>query len=115
MSLFTPARRPGPANRRSPIHERFMAKIEIEGSCWAFTGYVSPNGYGQMSDGTRIVYVHRWAYEHFIGPIPEGHHIDHLCRNRRCCKPTHLEPVTQAENNRRAWTARSANREAAAA
>jgi hypothetical protein len=43
-------------------------------------------------------YAHRWSYEHFVGPIPEGLHIDHLCRVRRCVNPDHLEPVTPKEN-----------------
>jgi len=99
---FQKATRPGRgANRRSPILDRFFSHIELDGSCWAWTGYVSPNGYGQMGDNRRIHYVHRWAYEHFIGPIPEGLVIDHLCRNRRCVNPAHLEPVTAEENWRR--------------
>lgn len=90
-----------PAHKRSPAIERFWAKVELEGSCWAWNGHVMRSGYGQFGDNKMLHYAHRWAYEHFVGPIPVGMHIDHLCRNRRCVKPYHLEPVTQAENNRR--------------
>lgn len=91
------------SNRRSPIIDRFWAKVEPAGSCWAWTGHRQPNGYGQFTQNQVVVYAHRWSYEHFIGPIPEGLHLDHLCRNPWCVKPHHLEPVTQAENNRRSW------------
>ncbi|WP_375791707.1 HNH endonuclease signature motif containing protein [Actinoplanes campanulatus] len=49
----------------------------------------------------KAVTAHRYSYESLIGPIPDGLTIDHLCRNRPCINPDHLEPVTQAENNRR--------------
>lgn len=45
--------------------------------------------------------AHRWAYEFLVGEIPEGLTLDHLCRNKACVMPDHLEPVTQAENHRR--------------
>jgi hypothetical protein len=58
-------------------------------------------GYGVLStvDGNR--YAHRLAYELLVGPIPEGLHIDHLCRRPECVNPAHLEPVTNVENIRR--------------
>lgn len=96
-----------PANRRSPAIDRFFAKVRIEegSSCWLWTAYRLPNGYGQFGDATRLYYAHRWAYEHFIGPIPQGLHIDHICSggSRGCVNPNHLEAVTQADNNRRMW------------
>ncbi|MFD9789638.1 HNH endonuclease signature motif containing protein [Streptomyces sp. NPDC059070] len=79
--------------------DRFLAKIrDSEGGCWEWTGHIKPNGYGQVRVGDRKHNVHRLAYEVLVGPIPPGLVIDHLCRNRRCLRPDHLEPVTQRTN-----------------
>lgn len=85
------------ANRRSPEIDRFWAKIELEGSCWRWKAGTNGNNYGVFGP----MLAHRWSYEHFIGPIPKGLIIDHLCRNTRCVKPWHLEPVTYSENGLR--------------
>lgn len=55
-------------------------------------------GYGQFWDGTKTVRAHRFSYELARGKIPEGLDLDHLCRNRACVRPDHLEPVTDKEN-----------------
>ena len=78
---------------------RFQTKVvEVASGCWLWTGATNNNGYGQIRVDGQARYVHRLAYETFVGPIPEGFQIDHVCRNRRCVHPAHLEAVTQREN-----------------
>lgn len=85
-----------------PLRQRLDEKLDRSGACWIFTGAIATSGYGRIGLGKATLQAHRAAYELFVGPIPDGKHIDHLCRNRLCCNPEHLEPVSQAENNRRA-------------
>lgn len=86
--------------------ERFMARVSPEpmSGCWLWTGPVSHNGYGTVSLGGRTYRAHRISYELHVNTIPEGLHIDHLCKVRCCVNPTHLDPVTQVENNHRSPT-----------
>lgn len=91
----------------SAIADRFFAKVNAEGPCWEWTAAtMKQNGYGVFnrgrSDGT--VLAHRFSYELLVGPIPDGLQLDHLCRNRICVNPDHLEPVTQRENLLRGTT-----------
>ena len=90
-----------------PVLERILTRCAIEctsedlGPCWLST-YAPTNGYpGVQVSGCRR-YVHVVAYELLVGPVPEGLELDHLCRVRHCFNPDHLEPVTHAENIRRA-------------
>ena len=77
---------------------RFELKIvKADDGCWLWAGARNADGYGVYRRGV----AHRWAYERFVGPIPEGLEIDHLCRVRRCVNPAHMEPVTHVENVRR--------------
>ena len=81
---------------------RFNAKFSIcpDTGCWLWTASIHPEGYGRFWDG-KVAKAHRVAHELFIGPIPDGLGIDHLCRVRHCVNPEHLEPVTWGENSRR--------------
>lgn len=88
---------------------RFWSKAGLrDEGCWLWTGYCNKKGYGQFHIGSRIdnsrkmVIAHRVAYElTHHDPIPLDKQIDHLCRTRACVRPSHLEVVTSAENNRR--------------
>lgn len=79
--------------------------------CLRWTGAHTPKGYGQIVVDGDVVAVHRAAHEAWIGPIPDGHEVDHVhergCRHRDCIEPTHLEAVTHAENVRRQLAART--------
>lgn len=81
------------------LKARLLSKV-VAGpqGCWVWTDYISPKGYGRFWDGSRIQLAHRVSYELHRGPITEGLQIDHLCRNRRCIRPDHLEVVTSREN-----------------
>lgn len=89
--------------RRPPV-ERFLEKVDRDGllGCWRWTGAVSRHGYGQAELAGVRHNAHRVAYLLLVGPIPAGYDIDHLCRNRVCVNPAHLEPVTRQVNVRRA-------------
>ena len=84
---------PQPKQAVDPLPS-FWERISFERDHWMWTGSISPQGYGTFSVSGVGFLAHRWSYEHFVGPIPEGLHIDHLCRVRACVNPAHLEPVT---------------------
>lgn len=93
----------------TPDETRFHLRVAEVNTCWLWLGgeggaHLRYGGFctGSRTDGSvRTEYAHRWAYEHYVGPIPEGLQLDHLCRNTICCNPAHLEPVTASENIRR--------------
>ena len=97
--------------RRDPI-DRFVEKIVFTEGCWLYEGWRSNGGYGgfYMSAERPKVGAHRFAWETFVGLIPEGHDIDHVyaagCVHRNCVNPDHLEPCTHLENTRRGVRAR---------
>jgi hypothetical protein len=87
------------------IKDRLWGRVIIQpDGCALWTGAVQSSGYGHMSVGEgRIQYVHRISYSISHGEIPPGFVVDHICSNRLCVAPGHLEAVSLAENNRRTW------------
>lgn len=85
------------------LPSNIRAKAVTGTDCWLWTGAVNSKGYPTVGNrkGSSML-VHRSIYEQVVGPIPDGLTIDHLCRVKLCINPAHLEPVTRAENNRRA-------------
>lgn len=96
------------------MEERFLVQMQkTDGGCWLWTGFVGENGYGTFAFSAS---AHRWSYQHFVGPISEGHQVDHTCHNadlscrglgpacphRRCVNPAHLEAVLPSVNIKRA-------------
>lgn len=93
------------------FEERFWAKVRKTESCWFWIGSIDVHGYGQIKKTSerRNVSAHRASYEMNVGTIPEGLTIDHLCRQRHCVRPDHLEVVTGAENTRRGFSPHATN------
>lgn len=90
--------------RSAPDDVRYRAKVDRSGgpdACWPWRGSIETTGYGRAWWDGRNEMAHRVAYLLAKGPIPAGLEIDHLCRNRPCQNPAHLEAVTQRVNKRR--------------
>ena len=97
----------------NPI-ERFLSRFDPRNDgCWLWTGTPLKGGYGQITVDGHTYVAHRYSYELFIGPIPDGLELDHTCHNplscqsgdacphRSCVNPWHLEPVTKQVNSLR--------------
>ena len=97
------------------IPERRIAKLKstsvsVEGDCWIWTKATTWNGYGLSALNGKKTTAHRVMYGLHNGPIPDGLELDHLCRNRLCVNPEHLEPVTHSINLRRGLEATGCKR-----
>lgn len=80
-------------------YEKVIKKSEKQSNgCLIFKGCILYHGYGHIRDGDKMKMAHRVTYEHTNGPIPDDKEIDHLCRNRACVNPDHMEVVTHKEN-----------------
>jgi len=82
--------------------ERFELKVDKSNDCWQWVASTDRSGYGLFWHESRMKYAHRVYWELTVGPIPNGMELDHLCMNKGCVNPAHLEPVSHAINVRRA-------------
>jgi len=94
--------------------ERIIPRLVVEdrghsSRCWIATYTTDRGGYVALRYAGRMQKLHRLTYEALVGPIPSGFQIDHLCRQRACCNPAHLDPVTPRANTLRGFGVTSAN------
>lgn len=95
--------KPRPTKRGQPLRKEPLLGIYIlDDGCWTKNPKDQErNDYKEVNVDGKVVKFHRFVYEYFRGKIPEGLVLDHLCRNKWCCNPDHLEPVTVSENAQR--------------
>ena len=89
----------GSAYNKSPLHDRLLSNIRIsdDSQCWSWKSPLV-QGRAKIKYRYKSLFAYRVAYEYFVGAIPDGLTLDHLCENKGCVNPFHLEPVTQGEN-----------------
>lgn len=92
------------------LDERLELRVIKTDKCWIWMGSLNGQGYADIKISGKSHKVHRLMYERHREKIPEGLVIDHLCRNRGCLNPEHMEPVTSEENTRRGLTKDSCGR-----
>lgn len=95
--------------RKTPIEERFWDKVLFTSDCWEWQAVKNKDGYGMIALNRKMISAHRVSYQMYKGSIPRQLMIDHLCRNRKCVNPHHMELVTNQENCIRGLTGKINN------
>ena len=92
----------GTIEYRKALFEKHIVKTD---TCWIFIGYTDAKGYGRVGNPNfkNLSMAHRYSYELYKEPIPEGLQLDHKCENKSCVNPEHLQPVTNLENQQLYW------------
>jgi hypothetical protein len=95
-----------PYGVKAEVH--FFRSVNSNGVCWEWSASLDRDGYGEFQEylvggRNKKWRAHRWCWEFLVGPIPSGMQLDHICRNKACVMPDHLEVVTNAENMRRRY------------
>lgn len=110
---MTPTELWGPApttwTRSRTDREVLALHVAVVGDCWEWTGARQKTGYGKTSRGGRMLLAHRLAYEVTLGPIADGLTVDHLCRNRSCIRPDHMDLVPMGVNTMRGTSVSAIN------
>lgn len=99
LQTTTQTRRRG--RTAEPLDQRILKMTDRSGECWLWLGSLSRQGYGRITVNKHYTSAHRISYETFVGSVPSGLEIDHLCRVRHCVNPKHLEAVSHTVNMRR--------------
>ena len=81
-----------------PVEPRLWSKVDKTATCWVWRGLLDTSGYGQIKVNGKFKQVHRVVFELLVGPVPLNLELDHLCRNKACVNPDHLESVTHQVN-----------------
>lgn len=96
---------PPPPDPTSDLLGRFFKKVHIQPGCWEWTGARQSRGYGRFGIGPRgrmhTYLAHRLTWTWLVGAIPDGLTVDHLCMNKGCQNPMHMELVTRSTNSSR--------------
>lgn len=91
---------------RKAREDNELYKVNPVNNCWEFVGCLTHNGYGQMKRNRKHLRANRYFYEKYVNKIPVNYQIDHLCKNRKCVNPKHLEAISAKENVQRSSVAK---------